>query len=150
MPLSEEEQRLLDQLEQALAADDPSLASALRGSKLRARNRRRAIVAVLAFLGGVALLMVGVISTITVVGVVGFVVMLGATYVFLNAWRSGLGMDDGDDEHPQEGVTPIHRPAASRQPRQQRQRQRRPSQPGQSFMDRMEERWKRRRDDDQR
>ncbi|MDO9378779.1 MAG: DUF3040 domain-containing protein [Nocardioidaceae bacterium] len=149
MPLSEEEQRLLDQLEQALAADDPSLASALRGSKLRARNRRRAIIAVLAFLGGVALLMVGVISTVTVVGVVGFVVMLGSSYVFLNAWKSGLGMDEDDEEQRQEGVTPIRRPASrqARQPRQQRQQ--RPSSGG-SFMDRMEERWKRRRDDDQR
>ena len=31
MPLSEREQRLLDQIERALQAEDPKLASALRG-----------------------------------------------------------------------------------------------------------------------
>lgn len=135
MPLSEEEQRLLEQLEQALAADDPSLASALRGSKLRARNRRHAFLAGAGFIVGVALLMVGVIVTITPLGVAGFVVMLASAYVFLTAWRSGLTSDE-DDERPAE-VSRI----AGRQPRN------RPSSSG-SFMERMEERWRRRRDTD--
>lgn len=137
MPLSEEEQRLLEQLEQALAADDPSLASALRGSKLRARNRRHAILAGAGFIVGVALLMVGVIVTITPLGVAGFVVMLASAYVFLTAWRSGLTSDDDDDEERPTEVSRI----AGRQPRS------RPSSSG-SFMERMEERWKRRRDTD--
>src|SRR5690625_7929230 len=60
VPLSEEEQRLLQQMEQALAAEDPSLASTLRGSKMRARNRRQAIASVLGFILGIGILMVGV------------------------------------------------------------------------------------------
>ena len=44
MPLSEHEQRLLEQMERALYAEDPKFASALRGSDLRGRYRRRALL----------------------------------------------------------------------------------------------------------
>ena len=37
MPLSEHEQRLLEQMERALYAEDPKFASALRGHVLRGR-----------------------------------------------------------------------------------------------------------------
>ena len=43
MPLSEEELRLLEQMERALVADDPKLASTMRGTTLRASARRRAL-----------------------------------------------------------------------------------------------------------
>lgn len=137
MPLSEEEQRLLEQLEHALAADDPNLASALRGSKFRARARRNAMVAVVGFVAGLALLMVGVIVTQTVLGVAGFVLMLGSAYVFLSAWRAR------GDAAPDVAArtTPRGRGGGGR------------STAGSgsgsgSFMHRMEERWKRRRDTD--
>jgi len=136
VPLSEEEQRLLEQLEVALAADDPNLASALRGSKLRARNRRRAMVSVVGFVVGIAALMVGVIVVITPLGVVGFVIMLGSAYAFLIAWRSGVGSRaeaaaSREREPSSSGGRGVSRiqPATSG-----------------SFMDRMEERWRRRRD----
>lgn len=134
MPLSEEEQRLLEQLEHALAAEDPSLASALRGSKLRARNRRHAIFAAFGFVAGIALLMVGVISTVTALGVAGFVIMLGSVYLFLTAWRSGISKTDESDESSG---------AAKKSKKSQS-----PSRPStsESFMQRMEERWRRRRD----
>ena len=45
MPLSEEELRLLEQMERALVEEDPKLASTLRGTSLRRSARRRAIVA---------------------------------------------------------------------------------------------------------
>ena len=44
MPLSEEEQRLLEQMEEALAAEDPKFVSALRGSSTRSRHKRLAIL----------------------------------------------------------------------------------------------------------
>ena len=47
MPLSEEELRLLEQMERALVADDPKLASTMRGTTLRASARRRALLAAL-------------------------------------------------------------------------------------------------------
>ena len=42
MPLSEEELRLLEQMERALVEEDPKLASTLRGTSLRRSARRRA------------------------------------------------------------------------------------------------------------
>lgn len=125
MPLSEEEARLLHQLEQSLAAEDPDFASTLRGSKFLAHNRRVAILAVLGFLGGVALLFGGAVSAMTWLGVLGFVVMLGSAYVFVLAWRRGIGQGEETDDEP-----------AAQKP------------PG-SFVDRLEERWQRRQDGDE-
>jgi len=48
MPLSEHEQRLLDQMERQLYADDPKLASTLRGSASAAHNRRKLIAGIFA------------------------------------------------------------------------------------------------------
>ena len=125
MPLSDEEARLLHQLEQSLAAEDPDFASTLRGSKFLAHNRRIAILAVLGFLGGVALLFGGAVSAMTWLGVFGFVVMLGAAYVFVTAWRRGIGQAEEKADEP-----------ATQKP------------PG-SFVDRLEERWQRRQDGDE-
>ena len=123
MPLSEEEARLLHQLEQSLAAEDPDFASTLRGSKFLAHNRRVAILAVLGFLAGIALLLGGAVAAMTPVGVLGFVVMLGSAYVFVTVWRRGIGQAEDDrDEAPQK--------------------------PTGSFVDRLEERWQRRQDGD--
>lgn len=147
MPLSEEEQRLLQQLEQALAEEDPSFASTLRGSKLRARNRRQAAVGAGAFLVGVAVLMIGVISTLTVVGVVGFVAMLAGTYFFLVAWKRGVGSEVSEEDREPRAPGP----GRASGPRLVRPRGSRGASSGSSgsFMDRMEERWRRRRDDRQ-
>lgn len=124
MPLSEEEARLLHQLEQSLAAEDPDFASTLRGSKFLAHNRRVAILAVLGFLGGIALLFAGAVSAMTWLGVLGFVVMLGSAYVFVTAWRRGIGQSDERRDEPA------------------------PQKPSGSFVDRLEERWQRRQDGD--
>ena len=60
----------------------------------------------------------------TWLGVFGFVVMLGAAYVFVTAWRRGIGQaeEDADEAVPQK--------------------------PPGSFVDRLEERWQRRQDGD--
>ena len=54
MPLSEHEQRMLEQMERALYAEDPKFASALEGSGLRTYTRRRVYQAVAGFLVGIA------------------------------------------------------------------------------------------------
>ena len=76
MPLSEEELRALEQMERALVQEDPKLASTLRGTNLRRAARRRAILAGVCFVVGIAVLMAGAIAELTVVGILGFVVML--------------------------------------------------------------------------
>ena len=76
VPLSEEEQRLLEQMEEALAAEDPKFVSALRGSSARTRHKRLTALGVVGFIAGVAVLMTGAVLKLTFVAVAGFVMML--------------------------------------------------------------------------
>jgi hypothetical protein len=126
MPLSDEEARLLHQLEQSLAAEDPDFASTLRGSKLLAKSKRVATISIVGFLAGIGLLFAGVSIPRTWLGVVGFVVMLGAVYVFVTAGRNGFG-----------GSSERSRPSAA-------------PKPSGSFVNRLEERWQRRQQGDDR
>ena len=60
MALSEEERRLLEQMEAALAAEDPRLAHTLRGSASNRRiHRRRAALAGVGFVAGAVMLVAG-------------------------------------------------------------------------------------------
>lgn len=83
MPLSEHEQRLLEQIERALYAEDPKFASTVRGGRLRKPTRRRRLQGVTLFVIGLVLLVVGVavpqlwLGQLPVLSVVGFLMMLG-------------------------------------------------------------------------
>ncbi|WP_138899367.1 DUF3040 domain-containing protein, partial [Streptomyces chryseus] len=87
MPLSEHEQRMLEQMERALYAEDPKFATALEGSGLRTYTRRRVYQAVAGFLVGIALLMAGMVAQQIWVSVVGFLVMLGCAVLAVTGWR---------------------------------------------------------------
>ena len=128
MPLSEEEQRLLEQMEEALAAEDPKFVSTLRGASARSRHRRLTALAVFGFVAGIAILMTGAILANTYIAVPGFVVMLGCAYLALVHIRHLNDPDLPDN------VTPIGKGKAATA---------RPS----GFMNRMEDRWRRRRED---
>jgi len=97
MPLSEHEQRLLDQIERALYAEDPKFASSVRGSRLRRPSRRRRIQGIALFVVGVALLVVGVVwrsswlAGVPVVSVVGFLAMFFGVLLALTSLRAGDG-----------------------------------------------------------
>ena len=78
MPLSDHEQRLLDQIEQALYAEDPKFAASVRSARARSRTRRSALLCVLGVIGGLALVLVGLITNIIALSVVGFVLVVGA------------------------------------------------------------------------
>jgi hypothetical protein len=143
VPLSEEELRLLEQMERALVAEDPKLASTMRGTRLRVTARRRALLGAIVFVVGVVVLMTGAVSQNTVVGIVGFVVMLGSAYVALSSWR---GQNRAPEKpgaeasgHPSFSVLDGGR-SKKRGPRGRSQ------QSHQSMMERFEERWRRRRD----
>ena len=60
MPLSEHEQRMLDQIESALYAEDPKFASSVRGGTLRAPSARRRFQGLAMFVVGLALRVSGV------------------------------------------------------------------------------------------
>ncbi|WP_086825376.1 DUF3040 domain-containing protein [Allokutzneria sp. NRRL B-24872] len=91
MPLSEHEQRLLDQIERALYAEDPKFASTVRGSRLRRPSRRRRLQGVAILIIGLLLLVVGValpvarVAEIPVLSVIGFLLMFGGAMWALSA-----------------------------------------------------------------
>ena len=64
MPLSEEELRLLEQMERALSEEDPKFASTLRGTSLRRVARRRAMAAGAVFVVGIVLSLAGLLVPI--------------------------------------------------------------------------------------
>ncbi len=124
MPLSDREQQLLEQLERALADDDPKFASQMRGDGSRGRRAYLAIAAV-GLVAGLALVLLAVNVRQIWLGAVGFAVMV-----------AGVGY----------AVTP-HRPrpkdiAAPGRPSP------RPSRKQASFMERLEGRWDHRRGGD--
>ncbi|MFF7311029.1 DUF3040 domain-containing protein [Streptomyces sp. NPDC008137] len=129
MPLSEHEQRMLEQMERALYAEDPKFATALEGSGLRTYTRRRVYQAVAGFLVGIALLMAGMVAKQVWLSVVGFLVMLGCAVLAVTGWRKA----------PKPGEQAAG--AAGQQARRQGGRQKR------SMMDRIEQRWQKRRDE---
>ncbi|MDQ1179864.1 hypothetical protein QE397_001319 [Rhodococcus sp. SORGH_AS 301] len=83
MPLSEHEQRMLDQIESALYAEDPKFASTVRGGRIRAASTRRRFQAVALFVIGLILLIAGVAlpfkpGGFPIISLVGFVFMFGS------------------------------------------------------------------------
>lgn len=80
MPLSEHEQRQLEAIERALYADDPKFANTVRFTDPRSRGRRRLALGVVLVLLGLGVVLGGVVSGKWYVGVIGFLIMLfGAT-----------------------------------------------------------------------
>lgn len=93
MPLSDHEQRLLDEIEQALYAEDPKFAASVRSARARSRTRRSALLCGLGVLVGLALVLVGLITNIIALSVIGFVLVVGSVgyAVQLLRGRQGTG-----------------------------------------------------------
>ena len=129
MPLSEHEQRMLEQLEQALAEEDPKFASSMEGTRRGGPTRLRWIIGVTGVVLGLALVLVGINTTMWV-GAAGFAVMVAAVaYALTPPRRTKLAVVRGD------GRTG---PATSG----------RKQKSGSGFMDRLDDRWDRRGRDD--
>jgi hypothetical protein len=94
VPLSEHEQRLLDQIEQALYAEDPKFASAVRSARARSRTRRSITFAILGVLVGLGLVLVGLVTSVIVLSVVGFVLLVGAVGLGVQSLRSRSSAPD--------------------------------------------------------
>jgi hypothetical protein len=160
VPLSEEELRLLEQMEQALAQEDPKFVSTLRGSTLERVARMRTFAAGAVFVVGIVMLMGGAVAQQTWLGILGFVVMLASATVGLAAWRgrhapaaqpqrSEDQLFDFDD-HPHR-FDVIEGGRARKSSRLRRAGGKAPRRTGGrapkhgTFMQRMEQRWERRR-----
>ncbi|HEY8480112.1 MAG TPA: DUF3040 domain-containing protein [Spirillospora sp.] len=133
MPLSEHEQRMLEQIESALYAEDPKFAHAVRSTNPQVHYKRRIIKAALGFVVGVCTLMAGLVinaGTVTIaVSVTGFLLMVACSVWALSSWKRMTGI--GGEPAPGGAGTG------------------RPSGPAKSsFMERMEERWRRRTEGD--
>ncbi|MDT7545733.1 MAG: hypothetical protein QOE99_1843 [Actinomycetota bacterium] len=87
MPLSEHEQRLLDQIERALYQEDPKFASTVRSTDLRTHMRRRLRRAAVVLALGFAVMIGGLVSQTPLVGIAGFAVMVGALLLALTSWK---------------------------------------------------------------
>jgi phage-related tail fiber protein len=87
VPLSEREQRLLEQMERALHAEDPKFASALQGDRLRKRMRRRVFAALVGVLAGAALTVYGIVSRRVALDVAGGAVAVACAWLAWTTWR---------------------------------------------------------------
>lgn len=144
MPLSEHEQRMLDQIESALYAEDPKFASTVRGGRIKAASARHRLQAVALFVVGLVLLIAGVAlpfkpGGFPIISLVGFAFMFGAGVLLLLRKPSAASSDTDGTEGAGEGnqAAPKARPqksgggAARKAPRK-------------GFSSRMEDRFKRR------
>ncbi|MGB3674559.1 MAG: DUF3040 domain-containing protein [Candidatus Nanopelagicales bacterium] len=134
MPLSEHEQRLLEQMERALHEEDPKLASTLRHGSNYTVNGRQVFLGAVGFLLGLCGLLGGVIMSMVVIGVVGFLLMLGGVLFIGSAFRAPKQNTDIP------GVTNINdagkRSKTAKAPKAQKS--------SGGFMSKMEERWRKR------
>jgi len=140
VPLSEHEQRQLEQIEQALYAEHPRFARAVRASDPRVHYRRRVIQAALGFLIGVGLLVAGVAIKDLWIGVAGFVVMLACSMWALSSYRHMTGIATGRSLARER--------RSGRSGRSGRAERRSGRAPSQGMMERLEERWRRRQERD--
>jgi hypothetical protein len=86
MALSDREQKLLEQMEQALASEDPKLATTLRTPSLRLRTPKNVFFALTAIVAGVLGLLAGVVTQLPPIGILGFVaIVTGLSIVFSGA-----------------------------------------------------------------
>lgn len=107
MPLSEHEQRLLEQIEQALYAEDPKFASLYHSTDLRSHYRRRVIRAAIGFIAGLGLLVAGVTTAIVPMGVAGFVVMLVAASLIVASLQRMNGRSTTTAPTDEEAAAPL-------------------------------------------
>ncbi len=91
MPLSDHEQRLLDEIEQALYAEDPKFVSHVRTSRSRSRSRvrRDVVLCIVGVLLGLGLVLIGLVTTVIAISVVGFVLLVGSSVWAVQAIRTG-------------------------------------------------------------
>lgn len=119
MPLSEQEQRLLEEMERSLYHNDADFVATV-GKRGGRRNYRTVALGIVAAVVGIVVVVAGVALRLPIVGVVGFVVMFVGVLLAISAPRRG-------GEEP--SATSSSAPRKS------------------GFMDRLNERWDRRQDD---
>lgn len=134
MPLSEHEQRLLDEMERNLYQNDADFVANISQAPRRKPAYRAIVVGVLVAVIGIAALVTGVFIQQSLVGILGFLLMFAGVLLAITPGRRGardalFGEQSGTGGTAQPGG---------------RARQKGSS----DFMDRMSERWDKRQDGD--
>ena len=95
VPLSEHEQRQLEQIEQALYAEHPRLARTMRAKDPRVHYKRRVIQAAVGFLLGTGMLVAGIVLHYEWLAVAGVAVLLLSGILAVVSYRrmAGIVMD---------------------------------------------------------
>lgn len=138
MPLSEYEQRVLEQMERELTSDDPRLATTMKSTT--PRSSVRYVIAGIGLVVGLLALVLGAAQSVPWVGVIGFIVMFAAVaYAFAQPKKNASGpqgiVSDGGE---------VRRPAPSGTSKRPSGRGTKAPKSSGSFMQRLEERWERR------
>jgi predicted phage tail protein len=123
MPLSEHEQRLLEEMERNLYQNDADFVATVSGRRGKP-NYRLVVIGALLAVAGVAALVAGVIVRQPIIGVVGFGLMLGGVLMVISPGRAS------EPSGPSSASTS----RSARAPRS-------------SWMSTMTERWERRQDE---
>lgn len=141
MPLSEHEQKLLEQMESALYAEDPRFATHMKGAGGGSPKRGRIVGGIVLAVAGLGLVVAGVATSTIPLGAVGFVVMVAGIAWAVTPSRPARLQSVG-------GGAARRGPAASKTARGRafKPGQKKAASPG-SFMQRMEDRWEKRRRD---
>lgn len=123
MPLSEQEQRLLDEMERNLYQNDADFVASVGGGRGRP-NYRSVVIGALIALAGIAILVTGVVVHLPIIGLLGFAIMFAGVLLAVAPPRSL--------------ATPVTKPRAKSAAGGRRQG---------GFMDGLNERWDRRSDE---
>ena len=91
VPLSEHEQRLLEQIERALVDDDPKFASTVRTGDRRLKARRKLQLGALLVILGFAVLVGGAVARSVPLGVLGFLVAFGGVALGVLNYKAATG-----------------------------------------------------------
>lgn len=131
MALSEHEEALLQQMEEALYAEDPRFASRIEKTKSGALGRGRIVVGVAAGVVGLALIIFAAMISNIWLGAVGFAAMVAGIVWAITPAKQPLGSvgEDGD-------VKPRKKSTGGA-----------PGGTSGTFMERLEQRWDKRRHD---
>ncbi len=141
MPLSEHEQRQLEQIEQALYREDPKFGRLVRSSDPRVHYKRKLVQALAGVVVGAGLLAAGVVIHRVYLGAAGAAIMLLSLLWAMVSWRRHVARVR--PAKPARAKAPVKGQARSGPGRPRQSRRAR-------MMERMEERWRRRQEGDRR
>jgi len=132
VPLSEHEQRQLEQIEQALYREDPKFGRLVRSSDPRVHYKRKLAQALIGVVAGAGLLAAGVVTHHVYLQAAGAAIALLALVWAIVSWRRHLAR-----VRPPQAKATVKAQAGSGSGRPAQTRRAR-------MMERMEERWRRR------